>query len=67
MDEELKELLGLVEHHLAIISYALTILVLEKADGQNTDWFNELMHKLAEPSGATFKERAPSEEEKEKS
>lgn len=47
MDEEAKELLVRVEHHLETISCALVALVLEKTDSQNTDWFSDLMQKLA--------------------
>ena len=64
MDEEAKELLGLIEHHLETISCALIVLVLEKGGGQDTEWFSNLMSKLADNTDGFWKQAT---EEKEKS
>lgn len=64
MDEEaVEELLGLIAHYLETISCALIVLVLEKGGAQDTDWFNELMQKLADNTCGFWK-RSTEEEEK---
>lgn len=63
MDEEaVEELLGLIAHHLETISLALIVLVLEKAGAEKTDWFNELMSKIANNTEGSWKRST--EEEK---
>lgn len=63
MDEEAKEILGLIEHHLGIISYVLTALVLEKLGERESKWFNDLMNMLADKTDGIWQTEA-SEKEK---
>jgi len=64
MDEEAKEILGNIDHHLGTISYVLTALILEKVGGmRESDWFNDLMNMLADKTDGIW-QRKVSEKEK---